>query len=81
MPDKKARRAQFLKTLLRLAPATHPIYSLALAGQCVLYLLAGYGAWLELQATPRASLSLPDDLPFGEALLARLRMVKRIVNA
>ena len=57
------------------------MYALALAVQCALFLLAGYGAWLELQATPRASLSLPEDVPAGEALMARLRTVKRIVNA
>jgi biofilm PGA synthesis N-glycosyltransferase PgaC len=67
-------------TSIALATA-HPVYALALAVQCLLFLLAGYGAWLEFQATPRASLSLPDDLPAGGALLARLRTMKRIVNA
>ena len=60
---------------------THPIYALALGVQCALFLLAGYGAWLELQATPPAPVAQPEDLPAGGALLARLRIVKRIVNA
>src|SRR4029077_15122319 len=38
---------------------THPIYSLALALQCGLFLLAGYGAWLQFPGTPRAALSAP----------------------
>jgi biofilm PGA synthesis N-glycosyltransferase PgaC len=29
----------------------HPIYALALGAQCTLYLLGGYGAWLELRGT------------------------------
>src|SRR5262249_15488235 len=61
---------------------THPIYALALGMQCALFLLAGYGAWLEFQATPPApALAAPDDRPAGSPLLARLRTVKRIVNA
>jgi len=59
----------------------HPIYALALAGQCAFFLLAGYGAWLEFQATPLPPVSQPEDLPAGGALVARLRTVKRIVNA
>jgi poly-beta-1,6-N-acetyl-D-glucosamine synthase len=58
----------------------HPVYSLALAAQCGVYLLAGYGAWLEFQATPVPTApALPQHAAatFG----ARLRAVKRIVNA
>jgi poly-beta-1,6-N-acetyl-D-glucosamine synthase len=63
--------------------ATHPLYAIALAAQCVVYLLAGYGAWLEFHATPLATgfnppLSAPNA---GGAFGARLRAVKRIVNA
>jgi cellulose synthase/poly-beta-1,6-N-acetylglucosamine synthase-like glycosyltransferase len=49
----------------------HLVYALALTAQCALYLLAGYGAWLEVQAAPLE----------GGAFPARLRSVKRIVNA
>jgi cellulose synthase/poly-beta-1,6-N-acetylglucosamine synthase-like glycosyltransferase len=31
----------------------HPVYALTLAAQCALYLLAGYGAWLDSTATRR----------------------------
>jgi cellulose synthase/poly-beta-1,6-N-acetylglucosamine synthase-like glycosyltransferase len=62
---------------------THIVYALALAGQCAVYLLAGYGAWLEFQALPAA----PAGQPMAAAAAAestfsaRLRAVKRIVNA
>jgi poly-beta-1,6-N-acetyl-D-glucosamine synthase len=62
----------------------HPVYSLALAAQCIVYLLAGYGAWLEFEATPYPATGVDEAAPaptmvgtFG----ARLRAVKRIVNA
>jgi cellulose synthase/poly-beta-1,6-N-acetylglucosamine synthase-like glycosyltransferase len=64
--------------------ATHPVYSIALAGQCIVYLLAGYGAWLEFQATPLAAAGFnqPLSAPTARsAFAARLRAVKRIVNA
>ena len=32
----------------------HPIYTVALLSQCALYLLAGYGAWLDAQASRQA---------------------------
>ena len=35
----------------------HAIYALALFAQCALYLLGGYGAWLDLQASPRVAVS------------------------
>ena len=35
----------------------HAIYALALFAQCALYLLGGYGAWLDLQASPRLAVS------------------------
>jgi cellulose synthase/poly-beta-1,6-N-acetylglucosamine synthase-like glycosyltransferase len=64
--------------------ATHPLYSMALAGQCIVYLLAGYGAWLEFQATPLAAAGVNQPLSAsteGNAFGTRLRAVKRIVNA
>jgi len=64
--------------------ATHPLYSIALAGQCIVYLLAGYGAWLECQATPLAAAGLNQPLSApnaGSPFRAPLRAVKRIVNA
>jgi cellulose synthase/poly-beta-1,6-N-acetylglucosamine synthase-like glycosyltransferase len=60
----------------------HMVYALALTAQCALYLLAGYGAWLELQATLPDRLGQPAVAPAaGRALWAPLRIVKRIVNA
>jgi cellulose synthase/poly-beta-1,6-N-acetylglucosamine synthase-like glycosyltransferase len=60
----------------------HIVYALALGAQCSFYLLAGYGAWLECQATLPASVVQPAAAPAaGGAIRARLRMVKRIVNA
>ena len=35
----------------------HAIYALALAAQCALYLLGGYGAWLDLQTSPRTAVT------------------------
>jgi hypothetical protein len=61
---------------------THPLYSIALAGQCLVYLLAGYGAWLEFQATASAGAGHPlSAAAAAGAFSARLRAVKRIVNA
>jgi hypothetical protein len=60
----------------------HMVYALALGAQCALYLLAGYGAWLERQATLPASFAQPAAAPAaGGAFRARLRTVKRIVDA
>ena len=60
----------------------HTVYALALAAQCLLYLLAGYGAGLEVRATPLAPPEQPAAAPAaGRAVGARLRSVKRIVNA
>jgi cellulose synthase/poly-beta-1,6-N-acetylglucosamine synthase-like glycosyltransferase len=60
----------------------HLVYALALTAQCALYLFAGYGAWLEFQAAPLDSLAQPAAAPdAGGAFPARLRSVKRIVNA
>jgi hypothetical protein len=62
----------------------HPLYFVALAGQCVLYLLAGYGAWLEFKAAPAPASGADrrvSSSKAGGAFSARLRAVKRIVNA
>jgi cellulose synthase/poly-beta-1,6-N-acetylglucosamine synthase-like glycosyltransferase len=60
----------------------HPLYSIVLAGQCLVYLLAGYGAWLEFQATAPPPANRPLSTAEAEgAISARLRTVKRTVNA
>lgn len=63
--------------------AEHPIYAIALAAQCALYLLGGYGAWLDLTtrraAQPRAAGS--SEAGPAAARWARGRTDKRIVNA
>lgn len=63
--------------------SANPFYSIVLAGQCIVYVLAGYGAWLEFQATSVPPPSDAEAAPSGAAgaLAARLRAVKRIVNA
>jgi poly-beta-1,6-N-acetyl-D-glucosamine synthase len=62
--------------------STHPLCALALGAQCGVYLLAGYGAWLEFSAAPAAAAgdhgAAADS---GSGFGTRLRAVKRIVNA
>jgi hypothetical protein len=68
-------------TSIALAGA-HLIYALALAAQCTVYLLAGYGAWLELTGARR--LKAAGDLgvePAASLLRPRLRNTKRVANA
>jgi len=60
----------------------HLIYALALAAQCTVYLLAGYGAWLELTGARR--LKAAGDLgvePAASLLRPRPRNTKRVANA
>jgi hypothetical protein len=40
-----------------------PLYAAALSGQCALYLLAGYGAWLDRQAVLRAERNAASKAP------------------
>jgi cellulose synthase/poly-beta-1,6-N-acetylglucosamine synthase-like glycosyltransferase len=59
--------------------AQHVFYALALAMQCVLYLLAAYGAWLEFTAQPRTPKA-----PARTRIVrwpARLRRGKGVVDA
>jgi biofilm PGA synthesis N-glycosyltransferase PgaC len=63
--------------------AEHAIYAIALAAQCALYLLAGYGAWLDFK-TRRAPESRAAESPAAGATpahWARTRTDKGIVNA
>jgi cellulose synthase/poly-beta-1,6-N-acetylglucosamine synthase-like glycosyltransferase len=64
--------------------ATHPLYAIALAAQCLVYLLAGYGAWLEFRSAPAGEAFAgqePSAASTSNSVSARLRAVKRIVNA
>jgi biofilm PGA synthesis N-glycosyltransferase PgaC len=47
--------------------AQHLFYALALGGQCALYLLGGYGAWLDCVATRPACASEPARTPRTDA--------------
>jgi cellulose synthase/poly-beta-1,6-N-acetylglucosamine synthase-like glycosyltransferase len=62
---------------------THVFYALALAAQCAVYLLAGYGAWLEFRVGPaRVSENEPEsELSAADVFQPRVRDVKRIANA
>jgi cellulose synthase/poly-beta-1,6-N-acetylglucosamine synthase-like glycosyltransferase len=59
---------------------THPLYAIALAVQCLVYLLGGYGAWLEFRAAPVGAAAC-GEAAAGSRFNARRRGVKRIVNA
>ena len=63
--------------------AEHPVYAIALAAQCALYLLAGYGAWLDLTTRrvpePRAAES--PTVVEARGGWARTHTDERIVNA
>jgi len=62
--------------------AAHAVYAIALAAQCTVYLLAGYGAWLEFTRAPRATAAGEDDVESSVSpLRAWLRYAKRIANA
>ena len=61
---------------------SHLVYAAALAGQCGVYLLAGYGAWLEFRAVPaQAAAAAQASGRRGGSFGARLRAVKWIANA
>jgi len=63
--------------------AEHPIYAIALAAQCALYLLGGYGAWLDLTSRRAAQPRAAESSAAGTAAprWPRARADKRIVNA
>jgi cellulose synthase/poly-beta-1,6-N-acetylglucosamine synthase-like glycosyltransferase len=63
--------------------ADHAIYAIALATQCAFYLLAGYGAWLDLtgRRAPEPRVAEPPAAGATAAHWARARAGKRIVNA
>jgi len=63
--------------------ADHVIYAIALAAQCAFYLLAGYGAWLDLttRREPKSRAAASTTAGADVAEWARARADKRIVNA
>ncbi len=63
---------------IALAPQ-HPIYALALGAQCAFYLLAGYGACLELRSEERARRAVGQ--PMAAAMSWRSEPRKGVVNA
>ena len=61
---------------------THLIYACALAAQCAVYLLAGWGAFLEFKVAEVPGSAEESTAPAARRMfLARLRSVKRIANA
>jgi len=63
--------------------AEHVVYAVALAAQCGLYLLGGYGAWLDFvsRPAPAPQTSEPMTLATTAARPLRARADKRIANA
>jgi cellulose synthase/poly-beta-1,6-N-acetylglucosamine synthase-like glycosyltransferase len=62
----------------------HPVYALALAAQCALYALGGYGAWLDLSGRVPATVPAagpPAAAATGGGPLMRSRAAKRMANA
>jgi hypothetical protein len=59
----------------------HPIYAIALTGQCAFYLLAGYGAYLEWRSDARARVAAPRPVGADLGALGNLRRPKDVVNA
>ena len=60
----------------------HPFYAIVLAGQCVFYLLAGYGAWLEQRSAVRLRPAAPlRPVPAERSWRAAERPRKGVVNA
>ncbi len=58
--------------------AAHPFYALTLAAQCGLYVLAGYGAWLDSLKARHAGEAAPTGLPVDR--LARVALTFLVMN-
>jgi biofilm PGA synthesis N-glycosyltransferase PgaC len=63
--------------------AEQVVYAVALAAQCGLYLLGGYGAWLDFMARPAPAPGAAESMTLTGAVARRLRARadKRIANA